>query len=84
MIKKKKINSSRTRQENILGMEMPLPRPPGLLPRGKQYAISHAPFLKISICVCMHASPFLLFNGKFFLTYLLCTFFFTQKKKKKP
>lgn len=51
---KTKINSSRTRQENILGKEMPLPRPPGLFPRGNQYAISHAPFLKVSICVCVH------------------------------
>lgn len=45
---------------------MPLPRPPGLLPRGNQYAIFHAPFLKVSICVCSRASPFFLFNGKLF------------------
>ena len=61
---------------------MPLPRPPGLLPRGKQYAISHAPFLKISICVCMHASPFLLFNGKFFFNIFVVYLFFHSKKKK--
>ena len=78
----KKINSIRTRQENILRKEMPLPRPPDLLPRGNQYAISHAPFLKVSICVCTRASPFFLFNGKFFLTYWLCTLFSAQKKNK--